>query len=310
MVAGDQLFSPIPYTKKLTVIRVDDPETTIQQLPDLAKIATRTPDDTLPIPTKLPAIIPHNTQYRFSETSIYPTLETNIDAFAMSFSQEPFPEERSALNISRHGPDSPFRHWKAVEKYIQNLVNRRGCEEWISYNTTVELVHKDRESQKWILTLREPLQNGEQDRWWTESFDAVVVAAGHYQVPFIPFTPGLSEMAHNFPGSVEHSKAWRLAEKYRGKRVVVVGASISAPDIAFTIADFVDKPLHCVVRGKYHPYFGDWAFQHPNILRRPPITHMTSNRETGERTVYFEDGTKVENVDHIIFGTGKYFSEF
>ena len=34
--------------------------------------------------------------------------ETNIDAFAMSFSQEPFPEEKSALNIARHGKNSPF----------------------------------------------------------------------------------------------------------------------------------------------------------------------------------------------------------
>jgi hypothetical protein len=59
-----------------------------------------------------------------------------------------------------------------------------------------------------------------------------------------------------------------------------------------------------VVRGKYHPYFFDFAFQHPNILRRPPITHIVSNRDTDERTVFFENGTKLEKVDHIIFGTG------
>lgn len=247
---------------------------------------------------------PKNTQYRFSATSIYPTLETNIDAFAMSFSQEPFPEERSALNISRHGPKSPFRHWKAVEGYIQNLLNRKGYQDLVSYETTVELVHKDPQTGKWILTLRKPLENEQQDYWWTESFDAVIVAAGHYTVPFIPCTPGLAELSRNFPGSVEHSKAWREPEKYRGRRVVVVGASISGTDISFSLADVAQTPLHAVVRGRYHPYFFDWAFQHPNILRRPPITNIVSSRETGERTVYFEDGTKLENVDHIIFGTG------
>jgi hypothetical protein len=221
----------------------------------------------------------------------------------MSFSQEPFPEERTALNISRHGKDSPFRHWKVVRKYIQDLLNRKGYQDLVSYNTTVELVHKDKESGKWVLTLRKPLDN-EVDKWWTESFDAVVVAAGHYTVPFIPATPGLAELSQNFPGSVEHSKAWRNPEKYRGKRVIVVGASISGPDISFALADITETPLNCVVRGRYHPYFFDYAFQHPNILRRPPITHITSNRETNERTVYFEDGTKLENVDHIIFGTG------
>lgn len=208
------------------------------------------------------------------------------------------------MNIQRHGPNSPFRHWMAVEGYIQALLNRMGYNECVSYNTTVELVHKDTETGKWILTLRKPLEDGAEDQWWNESFDAVVIAAGHYTVPFIPSTPGLAELSRNFPGSIEHSKAWREPEKYRGKRVVVVGASISGTDISFALAEVAETPLNSVVRGRYHPYFFDWAFQHPNILRRPPITHITSNRETGERTVYFQDGTKLENVDHIIFGTG------
>jgi hypothetical protein len=293
----------LPRKIMLTIYRIEDPEDHVQQIPDFEKIAARIPDETLPIPSQLPTTSPHNTQYRFSETSIYPTLETNIDAFAMSFSQEPFPEGRTPLNIQRHGEHSPFRHWKAVEGYLQGLLNRRGYQNWVSYNTTVELIHKDKESGKWVLTLRKPLENG-QDRWWTETFDAVVVAAGHYQVPFIPLTPGLAEFAHNFPGSVEHSKAWRKPEKYLGKRTITVGASISGPDIAYALAEVAETPLHCVVRGKYHPYFFDFAFQHPNILRRPPITHIVSSRDTDERTVFFEDGTKLEKVDHIIFGTG------
>lgn len=221
----------------------------------------------------------------------------------MSFSQEPFPEERSALNIRRHGKESPFRHWQAVEGYIQNLVKRNSYEDWVSYETTVELAHKDKISGKWLLTLRKPADNGF-DKWWTETFDAVVVAAGHYTVPFIPETPGLAELSQNFPGSVEHSKAWRGPEKYRGKRVVVVGASISGTDISFALADYAETPLNSVVRGKYHPYFFDYGFQHPNIKRHPPISGIVSDRRTNERTVHFEDGTKLENVDHIIFGTG------
>jgi hypothetical protein len=85
---------------------------------------------------------------------------------------------------------------------------------------------------------------------------------------------------------------------------VVVGASISRTDISSSLADVAETPLNSVVRGKYHPYFFDWAFQHPNILRRPSITKVTSNQETGERTVYFQGATKLENVGHIILGTG------
>lgn len=286
--------------------RIQDPADHTQQLPDFKKIAERKPDETLPIPPELPAttVKPKSTQYRFSETSIYPTLETNIEAHAMSFSQEPFPEERSALNIHRHGKESPFRNWKAVEGYLQALVNRRGYQDYVSYNTTVELVSKDTDTGKWTVTLRQPVEGGKEDKWWQESFDAVFVTAGHYHVPFIPYTPGLAELATNFPGSVLHSKAWREPEDYRGKRVVVVGASISGADISYALADFAEPPLNSVVRGKYHPYFFDFAFQHPHIVRRPPISRVESNLGTGERIVYFEDGTKLENVDHIIFGTG------
>jgi len=92
----------------LTIYRIEDPEDHVQQIPDFEKVAARIPDETLPIPSQLPTTSPHNTQCRFSETSIYPTLETNIDAFAMSFSQEPFPEERTPLNVQRHGEHSPF----------------------------------------------------------------------------------------------------------------------------------------------------------------------------------------------------------
>jgi cation diffusion facilitator CzcD-associated flavoprotein CzcO len=171
----------------------------------------------------------------------------------MSFSQEPFPEERTPLNISRHGPKSPFRHWTAVQGYIQALLTRRDYQDAVSYNTTVELVHKDKDTGKWIVTLRQPLEHEQEDRWWTESFDAIVVATGHYTVPFIPHTPGLAAFSRHFPGSVEHSKAWRKPEKYRGKRVVVVGASVSAADISYALADVAETPLNSVNRGKYHP---------------------------------------------------------
>jgi hypothetical protein len=57
-----------------------------------------------------------------------------------------------------------------------------------------------------------------------------------------------------------------------------------------------------VVRGRWHPYFGGSAFEHPSIRKRPAIKKIASLN--GARTVYFEDGSSLENVDHIILGTG------
>jgi cation diffusion facilitator CzcD-associated flavoprotein CzcO len=123
------------------------------------------------------------------------------------------PEERSKLSISHHGPDTPFRRWDVVKRYITSLVERRGYSDLISYNTTVELVEKV--GAEWKVTLR---KDGEQsDYWWVEYFDAVVVASGHFWVPYIPPIEGLEEFEKARPGSVLHSKHFRGRKTFTGK---------------------------------------------------------------------------------------------
>ncbi|KAI9659549.1 MAG: hypothetical protein M1821_001808 [Bathelium mastoideum] len=279
-----------------------DQEGTRHQLPNLDKIADRTADEPVEAPPNLPTWAPRCSKYRFSETSIYPALETNIAADAMEFSQEKIPEERSVWSVQRHGADTPFRHHTTIQQYIESLVQRNGYEHLIKCNTTVERIERKTAGRGWTLTLREEFPNRDHDYWWTEDFDAVLVASGHYTVPYIPHTTGLTEFASAYPGSVEHTKSFRHPRDYRGKRVVTVGASISGPDIAATLANVAEAPLHSVVRGRYHPYFGDWAFRHPQIQRHPPISHVISDR--GQRTVVFEDGSHLPEVDRIVFGTG------
>jgi hypothetical protein len=65
-----------------------------------------------------------------------------------------------------------------------------------------------------------------------------------------------------------------------------------------SLIDIAEMPINTVVRGRYNGYFGDEAFKHPKINRRPEISHISG------RTVYFVDGTSLPDVDHIIFGTG------
>lgn len=303
--AGGCWFALLSYIQKRFTkhpLRLQDPPGHEQQLPDLAKIAERTADTPLSPPPSLPATVPGSNQYRFSDTSIYPHLETNIDAAAMSFSQEPMPAIRSDWSIQNHGPDTPFRHWSVVQQYIASLLTRSNYASLVSYSTTVEHVQKSPQTGLWTLTLRKPLPGTGTDYWWSETFDAVVVASGHYIVPFIPFHAGLAEFAAAYPGTVTHSKSFRDPQSYAGKKVVVVGASISGPDIASSIAPVVAPPLYSIVRGKYHPYFFDYAFQHPKIERHPPIARFDSSE--GKKAVVLEDGTRIEDVDAVIFGTG------
>ena len=77
---------------------------------------------------------------------------------------------------------------------------------------------------------------------------------------------------------------------------------MSSADLCVSLIDVAQSPVTAVVRGKYNGYFGEEAFKHPRIQRRPPISHIIS--ENGDRTLYFEDGTSLSDVDHVISGTG------
>ena len=186
-----------------------DPPGAVHELP-VRDLSTRSADQPIAIPKEFPTWTPKSTTYRFAETSIYPTLETNIAAQAMEYSQEPIADFKSELSVQRHGEDTPFRHHSVIQQYIEGLV--RPYDGLVRYNTTVEKIEK---TDRWHLTLREG--DGVRDYWWIESFDAVVVASGHYIVPFIPHIDGLAEFAEKYTGSVEHTKSFRDPENYRGK---------------------------------------------------------------------------------------------
>ncbi|PWY92644.1 FAD/NAD(P)-binding domain-containing protein [Aspergillus heteromorphus CBS 117.55] len=269
---------------------------------DVDSLSARTADAPIQIPSSLPQYTPALGKHRFTDSHIYPTLETNVDASTMEYSQESVPVVRSQRSIALHGPDTPFRHHTVIRQYIEDLLNRNGYQDLVEYNTTVERAVKNPQTGKWELTLRRAGGPGGQDYWWSETFDALVVASGHYSVPYVPAIPGLKEFIEKYPENVLHTKQYRGPDRYRGKKVVTVGASVSAADTTVSLVGAAQSPIYAVVRGRYNPYFGDWAFRHPQIDRRPPISRISS--EDGQRTVHFEDGTSVSDVDYIIFGTG------
>ncbi|KAI0196498.1 hypothetical protein EV127DRAFT_330300 [Xylaria flabelliformis] len=78
----------------------------------------------------------------------------------------------------------------------------------------------------------------------TETYDAVVVASGHYSAPYIPSgMPGISEFATAHPDVISHSKIYRKASAFAGKRVVLVGSGPSGLDIASQISGVCKSPL-------------------------------------------------------------------
>jgi cation diffusion facilitator CzcD-associated flavoprotein CzcO len=99
----------------------------------------------------------------------------------MCFSDSPFP----------YGPFVP--HY-IPRQYIENYYAIHKTDSFLVLNTTVEdlaWVSSTRNSANahWKLSLRHYDATRQLDSWWEEKFDAVVLANGHYSVPFVCDSP-------------------------------------------------------------------------------------------------------------------------
>lgn len=103
--------------------------------------------------------------------------------------------------------------------------------------------------------LRVPFSNGDiRADWWTEEVDAVVVATGSHEEPWVPNIPNLDKCAKVFPEQIYHSREYRTPSGLEGKvsfhsainthvscstciyqNVLIVGGSISAYGIALEL---------------------------------------------------------------------------
>ncbi|CAH0022194.1 unnamed protein product [Clonostachys rhizophaga] len=274
-------------------------------VPSLSDLISGNADAAVSIPTQLPAVTPvseavNSHQHRFSDTAIHENLHSNIVPSLMSFTQEPLPDTLSEKTLEEYGPGAPFRHHSTIRGWIEGIFSRGGYDKLLELDTTVEKAEKV--NGEWVLTLRK-IVNG-RNYWWRETFDALVVSTGHYNVPWFPELPGLVEFDKAFPGSILHSKHYRKAERFKGKRVVIVGASVSSSEIAHEILDVVQAPVTVAIRGEPIPAFGWEPFLHPKIEVRKGISKLDPS--TGD--VHFTDGSILSKVDHVIFGTGYTFS--
>ena len=78
-----------------------------------------------------------------------------------------------------------------------------------------------------------------------ESFDHLIVCSGHHREPYIP------EYAGEFTGEVLHSRDFKRAERFRDRRVLVIGGGNSACDIAVDISRVASRTCISLRRGYY-----------------------------------------------------------
>ncbi|KAI1101505.1 putative dimethylaniline monooxygenase [Jackrogersella minutella] len=246
-------------------------------------------DPPLEIPKGLPRITSPNQQERFTQTPIYNSLTTNVPDIAMCFSDRPF----------AYGPFVP--HY-IPRQYVESYFSFHGTDKFLSLNTTVEDVSKLKPTSKdglerWKLTLRKYDPDRHVDEWWEETFDALILANGHYSVPYVPQVKGLDAYIAKYPGRVVHSKHYRSPLPYAGKKVLIIGNSASGHDLTAELVSSASRPVYQSRRTKSR-----WDGPCPphGISWKPVISEYNAV----DGSIVFSDGTSIGDIDVVIYCTG------
>ncbi|SFR05914.1 NAD(P)-binding domain-containing protein [Poseidonocella sedimentorum] len=207
--------------------------------------------------------------------SMYRYLWSNGPKEGLEFADYSF-EEHFGKQIASYPPRA------VLFDYIQGRVEKAGVRDWIRFETAVRRVEFD--NGTFHVTVKD-LPN---DREYTEDFDHVICASGHFSTPNVPEFPGFE----SFKGRVLHAHDFRDALEFKDQDILIVGTSYSAEDIGSQCWKYGAKSITVSHRTAAMGY--DWP---DNWAEVPLLTHVDGN------TAHFKDGTS-RKVDAIILCTG------
>ena len=157
-------------------------------------------------------------------------------------------------------------------------------------------------SQKGPGTHQVRLKDLQTNTIYEKTYDAVVVANGHYTVPRLPNIKGIKEWNKLNPGVISHTKSYRRPEPFAEKKVIIVGNAASGTDISSQIGAVSKHPLLMSQRSESTlASAANYKENVPEIAEFLPESH-------GTRAVRFTDGRVEVDIDAILFATGYYYS--
>ncbi|KAJ5885109.1 hypothetical protein N7495_009619 [Penicillium taxi] len=240
--------------------------------------------NTLEIPRPTPSQEPQQPSNGKFISPVYDSLETNIPKSLMQFTEFAFPEEKALFPA--HADVKDYLH-----EYAEEL---RPFTRFRSTVLDVSLVNEPK--KKWKVTWRN-LESGLDENAF---FDAVVVANGHYNDPYLPALPGLDEWKEKYPGSITHSSTYRRPGDFAGKKVIVVGNSASGIDIALQISKVSKGPVLISERTP--------STLSPEQLKFAKDLPEIRLLDAENARVQFTNGLEEFDIDHILFCTGYHCS--
>ncbi|KAF2156306.1 FAD/NAD(P)-binding domain-containing protein [Myriangium duriaei CBS 260.36] len=213
--------------------------------------------------------------------------------------------------------DEEFVQHSRLANYIERAAWKHELDQVVSFGTRVSKVFKD--SDHWTVeSVKLTRIDGKlviHER--KESFDAVVVASGHYHACNVPDIPGLVDWKQKYPDRVMHSKQYRHPDSFRGQNVLLVGAGVSSTDIAREIGPLARSVVQVSRGGQYDlssamlPPNGSrvGAIRSFDTLRRDSMETLTSDKdEPIPGSITLESGEKFCDFHRVVMCTGYHVS--
>ncbi|MFX0542904.1 NAD(P)-binding domain-containing protein [Roseovarius sp. S4756] len=207
--------------------------------------------------------------------SMYRYLWSNGPKEGLEFADYSF-EEHFGKQIASYPPRA------VLFDYIEGRVKKAGVRDWIRFETTVRYVEK--KDGKFHVTVCDLPKDHE----YTEEFDHVICATGHFSTPNVPEFKGFDK----FPGRILHAHDFRDAVEFKDQDILIIGTSYSAEDIGSQCWKYGCKSV--TVSHRTAPMGYKWP---DNWQEVPLLTHVDG------KTAHFKDGT-TKDVDAILLCTG------
>ena len=212
-----------------------------------------------------------------AHSSMYRYLWSNGPKECLEFGDYSF-DEHFGRPIPSFPPRAPLRD------YITGRAVKSDVRDWVRFTHVVRDVSYSDATAQFSLRAVNLVNQADIE----ETFDYVVVATGHFSVPNVPSFEGID----CFPGRVIHGHEFRDAVEFRGQRLLIVGASYSAEDIALQCRKYGAASVTCSYRT------GAMGFDWPDGIEELPLV----DRFEGS-TVYFSNG-EIREIDAVILCTG------
>ena len=240
-----------------------------------------------------------NNENKTTKTAMYDSLRTNLPREVMGYEAFPF---LSSSSSSSSVDARRFCSHKEVQGYLQEFAKNFRLFDVLEFNTTVKECRKKKDGEEKLAEREEEFgpkwtvkyEQGEKKELKRDTFDAIVVANGHYSKPRSARFLG----ADVFPGKQMHSSTYKEPSVFTNQNVVLIGAQASGEDISRDIATKA-KSVYLSAKTWQNAEWGSNPNISENLFRKPNVKALLENG-----SVEFEDGSVVENVDAIVYCIG------